>query len=464
MHKQYDRLIAARNYHYDNLNKWLMSFYVILGALFVALWNLHGSSNQHRYMELLIAIVGYVVSIAGLLSGKGYFYWEMNWIRLLQNFERRLISETSDRVYSILADREFYHSLWKPICGAKVSTSKVFLLVTAVVATIWGMIVIYFTFNLQNWWWNGAERFGMTLFSLCLSTVITLILMIIGSRFLQSKLDYLDDLQLDSNNKGNEKNKKQLNDTNRKENHMKCFISRCTELIKKNKLTILIISVIVFVIISIVFSLCLYSYHFNGGMSTEHNYWGEFGDYISGIAGILNVIAFVVLTISLHFMEQSREVSSKRLHAEEVVAQKIQMVLTKYTDYYIQYQKDQSKTIARETFHYLQPLMAYLYYLKESKIIPLKTKQQIKELHEYLFEASESIFNYAYDVVDKKQEPQQMIKVLNDYRQIYQKLNKLEVTMIADISDLSQNNDSPDYIEQPDKEKILIEKLSNEQK
>ena len=62
---QFQRLLAARNFHYDNLNKWLMTFYVIIGALFVAFYSV--DENEYRF---IVAIVGYLVSLSAFLSGK----------------------------------------------------------------------------------------------------------------------------------------------------------------------------------------------------------------------------------------------------------------------------------------------------------------------------------------------------------------------------------------------------------
>jgi hypothetical protein len=143
MQKQYDRLINARNYHYDNLNKWLMTFYVILGALFVAFYTIH-SRKPELGVEIIVAMVGYIVSIAALLSGKGYYYWETNWIMLVHDFERRHIEPQEDRVYSVFANMSANNSICCPTKGANISTSKVALAITAFISWLWGTIMIYF--------------------------------------------------------------------------------------------------------------------------------------------------------------------------------------------------------------------------------------------------------------------------------------------------------------------------------
>ena len=232
-----------------------------------------------------------------------------------------------------------------------------------------------------------------------------------------------------------------------------------------DKMKILIGVFIGLIVVSFLFYMC----YFCGGVTSDHKRWAEFGAYIAGVAGMLNVIAFVVLTVSLHHIESEREENSKelekerknnsiRLHAEEVVVRKIQSELKEYIKYYLLYQKDQSKETASETFHFLQPFMTYLFYLNESEIILEETKKQIREMHEYLFEASDTIFAYAYDVIDDKKRLQHMIKVLEVYRLIYQKWEKLEVQMISDISKLSVQEEDSNYVAKNKKEDEIVSK------
>lgn len=223
LQKQYDRLVAARNFHYENFNKWLMSFYLIIGALFIALYTLHTDEVQHRYMELLLTIVGYVVSFATYLSGKGYYYWEINWIRLVQYFENTYlkVNKTAGekvntkekfryRVYSVFANKEDNKCMCRPMSGANISTSKVALLVTLFVTILWGMMAFYFVVTL--WPCDGIDtRQEKVELSLLLSAVVTIALILIVSLLgmlekfdihcLNSNLEGLDDLELPKDKK-----------------------------------------------------------------------------------------------------------------------------------------------------------------------------------------------------------------------------------------------------------------------
>ena len=200
--KQYDRLIRARNFHYENLNKWLITFYAIIGALFLALWTLHKSDIPHRYMELCVAVVGYVVSVGAILSIKGYYYWEINWIMLVHHFEKvYLADEPRDmRVYSVFANQKANSDIGAIRQGANISTSKVALVITGFIAWIWGIIAIYFCIVLLPIEGTDSISCCKILFSGIASFVCTYILVLLGGYFLKSDLDNIDDLKLTKDN------------------------------------------------------------------------------------------------------------------------------------------------------------------------------------------------------------------------------------------------------------------------
>lgn len=184
---QYQRLIDARNYHYDNLNKWLITFYAIIGALFLAFYTLY-SNDAIIEVELIVAIVGYIVSISALLSIKGYFYWEYNWIEKLYRFEKNVLRLKGDeQVYSSLINKEKYDFPCCPIKSANVSTTKVALFVTFGVAVAWGFIIGMLGFDLEY-------KLVYILMTIGISILVSYILMIFGSWALHSELYGLDEL------------------------------------------------------------------------------------------------------------------------------------------------------------------------------------------------------------------------------------------------------------------------------
>lgn len=190
---QYQRLIEARNFHYDNLNKWLITFYAIIGALFLALYTLHASEHLHRHMELCIAIVGYVVSLGALLSIKGYYYWEYHWIERLYRFERQVYHYDHDelQVYSAFADKVKHDNPKRLIDSANVSTTKVSLFITLFVTVLWGMMIIYFSNNL----WVQLGRCVVIPIATGISFGLTWLLMWGGSKWLNSDIEQMDDLK-----------------------------------------------------------------------------------------------------------------------------------------------------------------------------------------------------------------------------------------------------------------------------
>ncbi len=198
LQKQYDRLIGARNFHYNNLNKWLITFYAIIGALFVALQALHCGEQPHRYLELCVAVVGYIASIAAWLSGKGYYYWETNWIMLIQNFEKRYLVGLNDdcRVYSVFANCKVNNDINSLTKGANISTSKVALVITAFIAYLWGMIAVYLLINLipQSVW--EPEMCCKIVIPCMASFALTQLLLCSCAQWLKSDMNFLDDLKL----------------------------------------------------------------------------------------------------------------------------------------------------------------------------------------------------------------------------------------------------------------------------
>lgn len=198
---QYQRLIAARNFHYENLNRWLITFYAIIGALFVAFY----SVDENGY-KIIVAILGYIVSIAAFLSGKGYYYWETNWIMLVHHFEKTylkdIIEEYGDdmRVYSVFANKSVNENISSAKEGANISTSKVALAVTAFITWLWGTIVIYMGINLLPAPYSEYDIWIKIIFSLPLSIVLTQCLARLGGVAFPSYMKSIDDLCITKNN------------------------------------------------------------------------------------------------------------------------------------------------------------------------------------------------------------------------------------------------------------------------
>lgn len=272
MQKQYDRLIAARNYHYDNLNKWLMSFYVIIGALFVAFYKLYPKD-----IAIVIAILGYLVSLAALLSGKGYSYWETNWILLLQGLERKVIIRQNERVYSVMADKEANNDAMNPISGANVSTTKVALLITSIITVSWGVIAICMGIDMLGW----LERmlFVKIGIGLVISAIVSWLLMWAGSKRLHSDIDNLGDLKHPRNEKIMETKE---NKTNPKRE-------------RNLKIVFWILGGVILIML-LVFILAVGRH---GNLSSEGNDYANFSTYIGAIGTMLFTALYAYAFIQL---------------------------------------------------------------------------------------------------------------------------------------------------------------------
>lgn len=156
--RQYQRLIDARNFHYENFNKWSLYFYAIIAALFIGFYSI----KDNMILSCVIALVGYVVSICCYLSGKGYYYWEISWIRLVQAYERRLIVEEkkSYYVYSLFVEKDKSSHPTSLLEGSNISSSKLSLLMSFVISSAWGYLL--FTIPAHVIWGYLRSAIGIT--------------------------------------------------------------------------------------------------------------------------------------------------------------------------------------------------------------------------------------------------------------------------------------------------------------
>lgn len=150
---QYQTIIQARNFHYEQFTRWSSYFYVIIGALFVGYYSIAASSDV---LSWVILCLGYLISVANFLSVKGYIYWWQHWNLLLTAFEKRLVVNNKDNttkdveewsdnetVYSVFADVYKLDHPSNPLNGSKISTSKVALFVAGVIILGWSILIGY---------------------------------------------------------------------------------------------------------------------------------------------------------------------------------------------------------------------------------------------------------------------------------------------------------------------------------
>jgi len=195
--EKYKLLINARNFHYDNFNKWMTYYYVAIGALFVGYYTLLSGNKIDDFGEYSLMILGLIISLFWYWSCKGYYFWNINFISLVNNYEKEILEfEEKERVYFVFANKKTQNNYLSPISGANISTSKVTILFAFTVSVMWGILLVFKSLEqidcLKDCYWLRI------LLSLCASilTVITLS-SIIPKSFLKSKIDHFPDLQID---------------------------------------------------------------------------------------------------------------------------------------------------------------------------------------------------------------------------------------------------------------------------
>lgn len=188
--ERYTFLINARNFHYDNFNKWMTYFYLAIGALFVGYYTIASIENMNTEKIILITI-GYITSLFWYWSSKGYYYWNINFITLVNDCEKNNLNlKKQKRIYFVFANKKTQNNYLNPVSGANISTSKIAILFSFIIAIVWGVFLFEKLNELQFIKTNLICEFILSIF-------ITLILSyVIPKYFLQSKIDHFPDLEI----------------------------------------------------------------------------------------------------------------------------------------------------------------------------------------------------------------------------------------------------------------------------
>lgn len=195
---RYELIIKARNFHYENFNKWMTYFYVAIGALFIGYYTIVSSENPQQLEDLaiMLTVVGYIVSSFWYWSCKGYYYWNINFITLVNHYEEDLLHlSPEDRVYFVFANKKTQNNYFNPISGANISTSKVAILFAFVITNVWGILF----FSQIDQYYDLCLFCNSFAFIGVLATVIVLTILgaSIPRTFLKSKMDHFEDLKID---------------------------------------------------------------------------------------------------------------------------------------------------------------------------------------------------------------------------------------------------------------------------
>lgn len=187
--ERYKLLINARNFHYDNFNKWMTFFYVAIGALFVGYYNIL-DKEDYFFQEIIIIIAGLIISIFWHWSCKGYYYWVTQFIKLIMEYEKSLPIEL--RIYSCMANKKLNNNYFHPLKGANISTSKITLLFSLFIILIWYIILIKSIFDKLEY-----THICCNILFVILSLIVIYIIISTVSQFIKSDISKHDDLNLE---------------------------------------------------------------------------------------------------------------------------------------------------------------------------------------------------------------------------------------------------------------------------
>ena len=184
----YKIAIEARNFHYSNVHKWMSFYYIPVAAIFVAYYMvLTNANNLHKDLDynwiiIIILFIGFIVSMLWHLSAKGYYFWSIHWIKVVNKFEKELYpQEYKYRVYTIFSEYVRMNEKYCPVSGGlNISTPKSLMLLSYFSA----LIFIFFL------WYHIGVKFLWCLDCFLQKTcfVIIVLLLGIGTNFVFIKL------------------------------------------------------------------------------------------------------------------------------------------------------------------------------------------------------------------------------------------------------------------------------------
>ena len=192
--EKYRLLIQARNFHYENFNKWMTYFYVAISALFVGYCTVVASQKSLTAYQNIIPLLGFIVSLLWYWSSKGYYYWNINFITLVNHYEKSLLKfDENERIYFVFANKKKQNNYLSPISGANISTSKVAILLAFIITAFWGFV---FFNNIINYYFCNCLPYIVMEIVFSIFSIIILS-DTIPNRYLFSKNDHFPDLKIE---------------------------------------------------------------------------------------------------------------------------------------------------------------------------------------------------------------------------------------------------------------------------
>lgn len=147
--KQYELIIKARNFHYQEFNKWSRYFGLVVSALFIAYYTILSKGGDCSQFRILVAFMGFVVSMCWYWSNKGYVYWWNHWSKFLHKAEESGMGGIRG-VHGVYTDfaykgEDSFKNAGRYLCpveGSNISTSKVVLLMSFAITVAWSYVLL----------------------------------------------------------------------------------------------------------------------------------------------------------------------------------------------------------------------------------------------------------------------------------------------------------------------------------
>ena len=147
--EQYKMAIDARDKLNDNYYKWMSYYYLANAGIIVSITNLTKENNPLTI--IFLSLVGVFISMLWNLSCKGYYYWSLSFIKIINKFESQIKIKHDDfvGVYSIFSkeiaeEKDSIFSINKP---ANISTPKLTLIFSFFSIIGWLILSFYEYYN-----------------------------------------------------------------------------------------------------------------------------------------------------------------------------------------------------------------------------------------------------------------------------------------------------------------------------
>jgi hypothetical protein len=195
---KYEILIKARNFHYENFNKWMSYFYVMIASIILGFSYIISKDVEYadKYIvELeILGSIGFTISLLWHWANKGYYYWNINFITLVNYYEEKLLQfAPTERIYFVFANKKSQNSYGNIISGANISTSKISILLSYLFAVFFGTYV-------SSRLLSECIICKQILFPVSILISVATIFILsntVARHYLYSKIDHFEDLKIE---------------------------------------------------------------------------------------------------------------------------------------------------------------------------------------------------------------------------------------------------------------------------